>query len=422
MPTEKMMKVSMFPKVANLSIWVVVSFGLVLRVLWALFVQVDPTSDSAAYEVFATNIVEHGVYGFTPDKPSAYWAVGTSGIYAFGYMVFGTGSALSVVILNLFSAVIVIWALFDLGSRWFSHAAGLWAAILFAIWPITIQFTTVLASEVHFMALSLLALSAWDRSSQSLRGVGFVIAAGLCLGAATYVRPIALLIPAALAIASLLRTFRIPWWDLLKAALTTVMIFAIVSPWSARNERIFDEPVFMSTNFWPNFWMGNHPDTNGGYTPLPEATQEMTETERAAYMKDLAIADLEAAPFAFVWRTVWKSVRLYERETIGVGWNEKALKDHIGSTGITLMKAVSTGFLYLAMIVAIFGVVLLWRSELGWTTVVTPSVWLFLYFTAIHAVIVIGDRYHMPAIPMIALLAGVALGGLGKRPSDQGVL
>lgn len=386
--------------------------GALLRVVWMLLIPVDPVSDAAAYQTFATNIVLHGVYGWTPDQPGAYWAVGPSAIYAAGYLLFGVDNPLAVLVPNMVSSLAIIWLLYDLGSRWFDARTGLVAAGLFAIWPMAIQFTTVLASEVHFMALTLAALAAWERSGLGLRGLAWLGLSGLMFAAATYVRPIALLIPAALAMATLIRTLRLPWGDLAKAALTTALIFAAVAPWSARNERIFNEPVFMSTNFWANFWMGNNPETDGSYMPLPDAVNGMSEIERSDYLKAVSVAYLQEAPGDFVLRTLWKTLRLHERETIGVGWNEVALRDLVGPTGVTLAKLVSTGFWYLMLACALAGMVLLARRDLGWRVIVSPAVWLWLYFTGLHAVIVVGDRYHMPAIPLIALLAAVTLARL----------
>lgn len=395
------------------------ALALVLRVLWALLIPVEPVSDSAAYETFATNIVEHGVYGFRSEVPGAYWAVGTAAIYAGAYMIFGTGSALGVVTVNLLSALIVVWLLHDLGRRWFGEAEGRIAALLFALWPMAIQFTTILASEVHFMALTLAALASWDRAGRSAGGIAFLLFSGAFFAGATYVRPIALLIPAALALAVLLRAPRAAPGAILKAAVTTALIFALVAPWSARNERVFGEPVFMSTNFWPNFWMGNHAGTNGEYTPLPPETEGMSETERSDHMKALALADLQADPAGLVWRTAWKAAKLHERETIGVVWNESGIAALLGGVGVTALKLLSTAWWYAMLIAAFTGIVLLVRRQGIWATLLCTPVWLWGYFTGVHAVIVVGDRYHMPAIPMIALLAAVAVAKLASRASDR---
>lgn len=386
--------------------------GAVLRGIWMMIIPVDPVSDPAAYETFATNIAVHGVYGWTPEQPGAYWAVGPSAIYAAGYLIFGVGTALAVLVPNMISSLASIWLLYDLGKRWFDLRTGCCAALLFAIWPMTIQFTTVLASELHFIALTLAALAAWDRSALRGRGLVWLVLSGLMLAAATYVRPIALLIPAALVMATLIRTLRLPLRELVMAAITTALIFALVAPWSARNERIFNEPVFMSTNFWANFWMGNNPNTEGSFMPLPDAVDGLSETERSDYLKAVSVAHLKEAPGEFVIRTLWKTLRLHERETIGVVWNETAIAGLVGGTGVTLAKLVSTGFWYLVLAGALTGIVLLGRKDMGWRVVVSPTVWLWLYFTGVHAVIVVGDRYHMPAIPFVALLAAVALARL----------
>lgn len=383
--------------------------GCALRLIWILLFPVNPISDAAAYETFATNIAEHGVYGWAPDQPGAYWAVGPAAIYAAGYMVFGTGSTLAVVLPNMLSTIVVICGVFDLGRKWFDRRVGVIAALLFAIWPLTIQFTTVLASELHFMAFSVMALVTWERSALTLQGIMHLVLSGIFLAAATYMRPIAFLIPAAIVIASTIRTITVPWQDLARAAGTTALIFLLVAPWSARNERVFGEPVFMSTNFWANFWMGNNPDTSGGYMPLPPETNGMSETERSDYLKGLSLTHLKEAPGAFVTRIFWKSLVLHERETIGVAWNEVSLEVLVGRSGVTLAKLVSTGYWYLMLIGASVGIILLARQTYGWRVVVLPPVWLWLYFTGVHAVIVVGDRYHMPAIPLIAILAAVGL-------------
>ena len=55
-----------------LSLPALLALALALRLIWVLLIPVDPVSDAAAYEIFARNLAEHGVFGFTPDEPGAY--------------------------------------------------------------------------------------------------------------------------------------------------------------------------------------------------------------------------------------------------------------------------------------------------------------------------------------------------------------
>ena len=65
-------------KIDITTIVTVLTTALVLRVAWGILVPVVPVADSNAYDVFARVLTEHGVYGWTPGEPSAYWPVGTS--------------------------------------------------------------------------------------------------------------------------------------------------------------------------------------------------------------------------------------------------------------------------------------------------------------------------------------------------------
>ena len=99
-------------------LWAVLLLALVLRLAWAALVPVQPVSDPQAYHILAVHLVEYGVYGFAPDEPSAYWAVGPAALYAGAYLVFGIGG-LAVVAVNLVSGLLAVWAVDRVGRGWF---------------------------------------------------------------------------------------------------------------------------------------------------------------------------------------------------------------------------------------------------------------------------------------------------------------
>lgn len=382
--------------------------GLALRLAWVLLIPVIPTSDSVAYDTFATNLWQHGVYGWTPDEPSAYWAVGTAAIAAATFAVLGDTYA-GIVAVNLLASALMMALVWRLGEIYFGARDALFALIVVALWPNLIFFTSILSSELYFLALMLAGLFFWSRPT----GPAWfnLLACGLIWGLACYVRPVVLLLPAAMAIASLAQGPRAAIRDTLRAGAAIGLIVLTVAPWTVRNAEVIGKPYLVSSNFGPNLWMGNNPDSTGGYMPLPPEVSGMSEVEREEYLADLAMDYIRADPLRFAGAVLLRLLQLHDRETIGVAWNEAAIAELGGGQSIAIAKLVSTGYWYLVLLAALSGVaVLLARVGLG--AFFHPVFGGWAYFSLVHAVIVSGDRYHMPGSPFIALLAGVVLAWL----------
>jgi 4-amino-4-deoxy-L-arabinose transferase-like glycosyltransferase len=386
---------------------VVLGIAFAARVLWALVVPVQPISDSMAYDTFARSLAAGDGYGWNPNEPSAYWPVGTSGVYAALYAVFGLSYVPLVVLHVLLGTASVLFTML-LTARWFGRRAAVCAGALFAVWPSQVEFTTVLASEPIFVFLVLLALWHWSRPAGP--SWGRLVGVGVALGLASLVRPQALLIPVVFGGVELFR--RSPWKTVLaRTAVVSVVLLAVILPWSIRNYRVFDTFVLISTNGGTNLWMGNNPDTDGTFMALPKRTDGMSEPERDRTLKQEAVRHIKSEPVRFASRTVSKLVRLHDRETIGLVWNP-GFRERFGSRAEGIAKAVSTAFWLAVLGLAIVGGALLFRRSgvLGFLGAMAPMLW--LYFALTHAVIVIQDRYHFPSIPFIASLAGVSLAAL----------
>ena len=396
----------------QVSLLVLLALGLMLRVAWALVIAVDPISDAHAYDIFATNLAQHGVYGWTPDAPGAYWPVGTSAIVAALYFVFGSGYT-PVVILNIAVSVVVIWQVFLLARHYFDTATGLLAAALLAFWPSLIMYVTVIASEVFFLFFVLGGLLAFENRTRPIWAAALV--AGLFWAAAVYVRPVALLLPLVFGVPTLLRATRTVGQMALLLAVSYFVIACAVAPWAVRNQAVFGEPVLVSTNFGPVFWMGNNPETTGEYQRLPDRVDGLSETGRAKLLKDEAMAYIAERPFEFLRRTAVKFVRLHERETIAVAWNNQEIRAVFGNAAVEVLKALASGFWFAVLLAALAGVVRLARRRGLWQMLIHPCFLGWMYFAWVHAVIILGDRYHFPAIPFIAVLGAFGLEGILVR-------
>lgn len=382
--------------------------ALLLRFVWVGMIGVHPESDSVAYQTFAQNIVNFGVYGWEPSQPGAYWPVGTSAILAAGYSVFGFDSGV-VVALNLVTTVGIMILTWYLGFVYFGVLTARISALLIACWPLLIQFTSIISSELFFMFFTLLSVASWEKSKRSNNRFVWLFVTGVSFASASYVRPVALLLPFALAIAEMVRGEAKLGAIFIRIPMVIVTMAALIAPWSYRNYTIFGEVVPISTNFGANFWMGNSPGTTGEYQPLPERVSGLSETERSHILLGEAKAYISENPGAFLRRTISKAFKLHDRETIGAHWNRTGIEQALGSTGFRAAKIIPTFYWYCVLGLALCGIVLFAR-EIGLRRAIfSPPVIIWGYFTLIHAIIVIQDRYHSPSIPFIALLASYTL-------------
>lgn len=403
--------------------WVaVLLLALILRGGWMLLVSVEPVSDSARYDFFAQRLAQGLGYTEIDGRQTAYWPVGPSFLYALVYRLAGPESDARLVAaaaLNLVLGLVTVALTMHLGRKWFSPRVGLAAGMILACWPSQVQFTTVLSSETPMLCFMLAGLAAWyaDRGPWWLRS-GL---AGMFMAAAAFMRPTALLVPAVVAFADLSRRPQ-RLQTVGRLAVTGLAMAACIAPWTYRNYCVFNAFVPISTNGGVNFWMGNNPESDGFYMS-PPWEGFAGEPERDAALKDEAMQYIRAEPAAFLQRTAIKAIRLHERESIGIAWNEPGLRRAFGGAstdaavdkasspwpdrGIFTLKLASNVYWWLALLAAIAGTARLVKASGLYATLLHPAILLWAYFTAVHAITVIQDRYHFAAIPAIAMLAGV---------------
>lgn len=397
------------------AIFVVLALAFTFRLAWAVSIPVVPLSDSAAYDKFASVLAEYGVYGWTPDQPSAYWPVGTSAIYAALYLVFGH-SYTPIVVLNVVLGTAIVGMTVWLGRCLFDANVAFVGGCLMAIWPSEIAYVTILGSELPFTFLVLLGFVAWY--SRRLNTTACGASTGLAFGAASYVRPIALLLPIVLWLTAL------PNWRKWRAQLPMALLAlavtgATIVPWSIRNTKVFGEFVLLSTNGGSNMWMGNNPDSDGSYMSLPTITANVNESKLDRALGEQAKRYIFSHPIAFVLRSIKKAVLLHVGETIAVHWNTEGIKRRFGESALFPLKLITQGFWTGALLLALSGLVIMMRANGIVSTMMHPVVVTWGYFTAIFAVTAIQDRYHFPSHPFIAMLAAIAIVGVARLAHGQ---
>ncbi|MGS2717361.1 glycosyltransferase family 39 protein [Eionea flava] len=386
----------------QLSITHICVLAVGLRIAWALLVPVIPMSDSAAYDTFALNIWQHGTYGWTPERPTAFWPVGTSAIYSLLYMLFGH-NYLPIIIVNIGCTLAIIVLTRALCDRFFSHPSiGLVSALLIALWPTLIFYTTVLASELPYMAVLMGAFYLLTTPSPNIIKLG--LSSGILFAIAYYIRPLAIVTLFIAAFYLCIQGTSIRIW-LPRSLLSLIMLALLVSPWAHRNYELYNAFVPMSTNGGVTLWMGNHPGTDGSYAPVPERFADVDEYTRNQTLKQEAIDHIKAEPVTFITRTIKKFFQFHLRETIGVGWNEKGIQQALGDWALMPLKLVAQSYWSIILLAALAGIIIMIIQQGFWHTAFHPFILLWASSAGIHAIIVSQDRYHIPIIPMVTAFA-----------------
>lgn len=403
-----------FNSLTRLNLLSICIFAFVVRAVWAICVAVEPVADSYLYNVFAQNIAFGKGYAFPAGNLTVYWPVGTSAIYAALYFLFGQ-SFLPIVLFNLVIGTAIVWLTHAITARYLSQATANIAALLVACWPILIEFTTIMASELIFIALILSAIYLWGA-----RHIPTLLRAmlwGACVCAATYVRPTAFPLLLLLPLLSWFSgvTLRQAIAQGAIAIMTAAILFA---PWVYRNHLLFNQFVLVSANGGANLWMGNNPLSNGGYMELPELNFE-NEIVRDQYFKQQAIDFIKNNPIAYLQLMAKRAITTYKSETIGVVWNGDLYK-HLNNTSLLLLKLISTVYWWLMLGGAVLGLYYLYkRKPLAWHHILFA---VSGFFFAIPLLTVGQDRYHLPLNPFIAIFAAYAIEQSLKRISPSNPL
>jgi hypothetical protein len=385
-----------------LKIEIVLVIAIVIRILWACLVMVEPVSDSVMYDKFAMSISSGHGYAYPDGSLTAYWPVGTSAVYAFLYLLFGK-SYLPIVILNIVIGTSIVWFIYAIALRNFGQRTAIISALIVCLWPLLIQFTTILASELLFIFLLLFAIFIWGH--QKIPVVPRAVAWGALICAASFIRPIAYPLLVIFPVLNWIKTrnLRISFISLIAGVLTASILF---SPWVYRNYKLFNGFVLIAANDGVNLWMGNNPESDGSYMSAPRDLSQ-NELERNNYLKAEAVSYILKNPVDYVKLSIKRFFITYKSETIGIHWNLSYLEKVVDSRVITAMKLISTVYWWMILLLGIVGIYLFIRKKK--LEIFNPFTVIIVYFFMIPILTVGQDRYHMPIMPFFAIFFAYAV-------------
>jgi len=339
-------------------------------------------------------------------EPTAFWPIGYPVVLSLFFRIFGpqiwAGQLLNLLLLAGITLVTYHW-----GKSLFGSQTANRAVLVVALTPSLILISLALLSDLLFTFLLLLLLYLTQRR----RKIMVTVLIGLLYGLAAMTRPVALFLPLLICIYWILRDREI------KGALVhLIIIFAVgemvLLPWQIRNYRVFGQFVAVSNNGGHNFWMGNNP-----YTPChgPMATfiagedtlqlmRNMNEAQRYDLMFRIGLDYALSHPLKTV--LIWpkKLFFLYFKDSQAISWAIGSCFEMVPGPIVSSLYLFTDGFYYalgLAFLVSAFG---LWRrGKLSASLMLVFGI--LLYFSLVYLPFITECRYHLPLLPLFALVA-----------------
>lgn len=283
--------------------------SLAIRVLWASLAESTPVSDFAEYDQLARRWLEHGAYDSARRPP------GYPGFLAAVYACFGEtwrAAYVAQAVVGAATSALIVW----LASRMVAARTALIAGALHAVWPTTLAYVAVLASEnlaTPIVVIVLLVLTT-ARARTAVR-CAFTGGGGIAFGLAVLVRPaLVFLLPAALVL-----SIWEPWAARRRVLPGVVFVIGAVAallPWQLHNARRGLGITTISTTGGINLWMGNNDAaTTGGYQPdhgaAVVASLPKHEPERDRAFQRAALSWIVGHPVRYAELCARRGVRMW---------------------------------------------------------------------------------------------------------------
>jgi hypothetical protein len=376
-----------------------------ISLLYVSLVQYVPNGDSEWYHRQAVNIAR-GI-GVTTQlgDPTAFWPIGYPFLLSIFYRVFGSEVIIGQ-LLNIFFFCAMTLMIYLIGRNLYDEKSARLSAIITALIPSQIFYALNPLADIPFSFIVLFILYLIIKKPYLKQ----TFQLGIVIGIGNMFRPNLVFFPILIAIFRYLREKKfIP-------AFTQMIIILILSeaamlPWQVRNYKIFNRFIMVSNNAGYNLAMGNNDNATGGVLGLrafvPEDTlnyyKSLNEADQDKFLSKLGIDYIKAHPGRFVKLAFKKLMHLYIKDSKGVTYGLRESYSQFSPSIIMSMIAITEGFYY-SLLIAFLSFIFHFCKMEG----LKPSSWLLLapilYFTLIFLPFISEGRYHMPLLPIFALI------------------
>lgn len=394
--------------------------AIVLRGAWVALVDTTPTSDFLEYHRYATAVAQgdvrsHGWF-FIVFPFKVVYALILGGIYSVT-----TAHPTIAGAVNIVASCGMVLMMYTVTRRWYDRSVACAAALLAAIWPLQIAFTSVAAQEHIFLVLYLCvvaAMLALPRRTHVAQIVVRALIIGACIAVANLFRPVAVIaFPVLVLFVSIWRWRDVPRRWVYRAVTVGAALCAFVVSTSLFNipiERITGIDINKAR---PGFsiYVGTHAPSHGMWFPesynLVYRTAYNADTVHQRSM-EAAMQQITADPIGMVILAVEKFHYFWASGEYAVMYATREMGQRGMSPWIAAHHTsalVASQAMY-AVLIALAGVAL-WRRRRQITELDGIVVTTFLVHVACFTILEIQSRYHMVVelillIPAATLLAG----------------
>jgi hypothetical protein len=408
------------------SLLAVIALGAVLRIGWVLYAQTVPGSDFHQYDLLGQRLANGEGYVDEFGEPSAFYAIGWPFFLSIVYRIFGY-SLIVAQLVNALMAIGSIALVFAISRYLFDDRVSLVAALLVAINPTLVLYSSTHGTESLFILQLLLISWLFLRSMKSPRTRDLVLI-GIVTGLAVLVRPVAICVPLG-AFAAYYFMNRHDIRNSLKKVLIIVGVsMIIVAPWVVRNSVVVGATT-LQTSSGVVLWIGHNPDATGGLMPPPPidgldagarpgAGENATEAEANSAYTSAAIESFLDNPLRAVTLIPNKMFELWAGHRHAVNHSTRKNERGIPVSVIKFLPVLTQGYLVLllGMVLVAYGMK---RSRKFWLTGAGISLIGTLFFwNAYHGLNFGSGRYHVPMEPFLAIMAASAISALLLAGTD----
>ncbi len=309
----------------KINLAIIIGLSFLIKIIYLFGSGAFHNPEIFEYDLCAKNLLEGNGFYYEHLNTRYYAGIapGFPILCFFIYKIFGY-NPLWIIYLQIFVASLLAIPIWFIASKVFNKQTAALAAILVALFPPLIIYST---RKVHNMSLysflfSILLLSFFSLRERST--LKRALLAGFICGLAILFRITAITFV----------LFALFWYYFftkepsghkLRISLAVLLVSgSLLLPWGIRNYLIFGRPVIFQTNNWECLWFGNMPGSGGnlysedgrtmfelGKKDLPPNFFEENELKQGMILKNLTLGYLQKDPWSFCKRVVIKFFKFW---------------------------------------------------------------------------------------------------------------